>query len=192
MELLQSCTEPSICGLEGIGRGSYLNFDFRVILFPWQMKTCNDLHICICHRVCRFYIPMMKSWNGNIFRVTIYLCGEFTGHGWIPRTKPVKGSFDVFFDLRLNKRLSKQWWGWCRTLISMKTPGNGNNVYITGPLFGESIVHDRLPSQKTRDMELWWFYMSTETHYSKKTIKFWVIWEAVTLMWHDRNEIFYR
>ena len=25
--------------------------------------------------------------NGNIFRVTGHLCGEFTGHRWIPRTK---------------------------------------------------------------------------------------------------------
>ena len=30
---------------------------------------------------------MMKSSNGNIFRVTGHLCGEFTGHRWIPRTK---------------------------------------------------------------------------------------------------------
>ena len=26
--------------------------------------------------------------------------------------RPVTRGFDVFFDLRLNKRLSKQWWGW--------------------------------------------------------------------------------
>ena len=26
--------------------------------------------------------------------------------------RPVTQSFDVFFDLRLNTRLSKQWWGW--------------------------------------------------------------------------------
>ena len=26
--------------------------------------------------------------------------------------RPVTQSFDVFFDLRLNKPLSKQWWGW--------------------------------------------------------------------------------
>ena len=25
--------------------------------------------------------------NGNVFRVTCPLCGEFTGHRWIPRTK---------------------------------------------------------------------------------------------------------
>ena len=51
---------------------------------------------------------MMTSSNGNIFRVTGHLCGEFTG----PAQRPVTRSFDVFFDLRLNKRLSKQSWGW--------------------------------------------------------------------------------
>ena len=30
----------------------------------------------------------------------------------IPAQRPVTRSFDVFFDLRLNKRLSKQSWGW--------------------------------------------------------------------------------
>ena len=55
---------------------------------------------------------MMTSSNGNIFRVTGHLCGEFTGHRWIPRTEPVTRRFDVLFDLRLNKQLSKQSWGW--------------------------------------------------------------------------------
>ena len=50
---------------------------------------------------------MMTSSNGNILRVTGHLC-----HRWIPRTKASDGSVDVFFDLRLNKRLSKQSWGW--------------------------------------------------------------------------------
>ena len=50
-----------------------------------------------------FYTMMMSS-DGNIFRVTGPLCGEFTG----PTQRPVTRSFDVFFDLRLNKRLSKQ------------------------------------------------------------------------------------
>ena len=30
---------------------------------------------------------MMTSSNGNIFRFTGHLCGEFTGHRWIPHTK---------------------------------------------------------------------------------------------------------
>ena len=54
----------------------------------------------------------MTSSNGNIFRVTGPLCGEFTGPGEFPTQRPVTRSFDVFFDLRLNKRLNKQSWGW--------------------------------------------------------------------------------
>ena len=38
-------------------------------------------------------------------------CGEFAGPRWIPRTRLVTRSFDVFFDVRINKR-SKHWWGW--------------------------------------------------------------------------------
>ena len=55
---------------------------------------------------------MMTSSNGNIFRVTGPVCGEFTGPGEFTTQRPVTRSFDVFFDLRLNKRLSKQPWGW--------------------------------------------------------------------------------
>ena len=55
---------------------------------------------------------MMTSSNGNIFRITGPLWGEFTYPGEFPAQRPVTRSFDVFFDLRLNKRLSKQPWGW--------------------------------------------------------------------------------
>ena len=57
-------------------------------------------------------ITVMTSSNGNIFRVTGPLCGEFTGPGEFPTQRPVTRSFDAFFELRLNKRLSKQPWGW--------------------------------------------------------------------------------
>ena len=51
---------------------------------------------------------MMTSSNGNIFRIAGPLCGEFTGHPWIPLTKASDAELVVFFDLRMNKRLSKQ------------------------------------------------------------------------------------
>ena len=60
----------------------------------------------------RVTLYMMTSSNGNIFRVTGPFCGEFTGHRWIPHTKASDANFDVFFDLRRNKPLSKQSWGW--------------------------------------------------------------------------------
>ena len=55
---------------------------------------------------------MMTSSNGNIYRVTGHLYGEFTGPGEFPTQRPVTLSFNVIFDLRLNQRLSKQPWSW--------------------------------------------------------------------------------
>ena len=62
-----------------------------------------------------FPVFMMTSSNGNMFRVTGFcagnspatvgnspVTGEFSSH------RPVTRSFDVFFDLRLNRQLSKQ------------------------------------------------------------------------------------
>ena len=63
-------------------------------------------------------IFVMTSSNGNIFRVTGHLCGNSPVTDEFPTKRPVTRSFDVFFDLhlRLNKRLSKQWWGcWFET-----------------------------------------------------------------------------
>ena len=50
------------------------------------------------------------------FRVTGQLCVEFTGHPWITAQMPVTHILDVYFDLRPNKWLSKQWLGrWFET-----------------------------------------------------------------------------
>ena len=62
-------------------------------------------------------IHMMTSLHGIVFRVTWPLCGESTGHRWIPHTKSSDAEFTVLFDLRVNERLSKQSWGW-----SFETP----------------------------------------------------------------------
>ena len=85
--------------------------------FVWDVVIYHCLRYLILARKssCRFalycfvYITcMMTSSNGNIFRVTGPLCGEFTGPGEFPTQRPVTRSFDVYFDLRLNKRLCKQ------------------------------------------------------------------------------------
>ena len=47
------------------------------------------------------------------FSALLALCaGNSPATGEFPAQRPVTRSFDVFFDLRLNKRLSKQSWGW--------------------------------------------------------------------------------
>ena len=69
-------------------------------------------HICMQGTTSSICLHMMTSSNENIFRVTGPLCGEFTGPGEFPTQRPVTRSFGVFFDLSLNKKLSKQPWGW--------------------------------------------------------------------------------
>ena len=47
------------------------------------------------------------------FSTLLAICaGNSPVSGDFPATRPVTRSFDIFFDLRLNKRLSKLWWGW--------------------------------------------------------------------------------
>ena len=79
----------------------FKNLDYEVINSSWDafMVSAGD----------RLPLYIMASSNENIFRVTSHLCRKFTGHRWIPLKKPVTLSFDVSFDLRPNKRLSKQW-----------------------------------------------------------------------------------
>ena len=77
---------------------------------------CGQFWLCLAWLLYRAYVRqgniMMTSSNWNIFRVTGHLCGEFTGPRWIPLTKTSDAELWCFFDLRLNKRISKQSWGW--------------------------------------------------------------------------------
>ena len=75
---------------------------------------------------------MKTSSNGNIFRVTGHLCGEFSDE--FPAQRAVTRSFDVFFDLRLNKRMSKQSRGWWFETLSCPLWRCRNGDYYTGVL----------------------------------------------------------
>ena len=47
------------------------------------------------------------------FSALLDICaGNSSVTGEFPAQRPVTRSFDAFFDLRPNKRLNKQWWGW--------------------------------------------------------------------------------
>ena len=72
-----------------------ITFQLNISLNFFHSRNC----IWKCH--------MMMSSNWNIFRVTGPLCGESPITGEFPFQRPVLRSFDVSFDLCLNKRLSK-------------------------------------------------------------------------------------
>ena len=89
------------------------------VKLPWCQICCNRTGGTVTYHVENLRCHhagmtnyMMTSSNGNISRVTGPLCGEFTGPGEFPAQRPVTRSFDIFFDLRLNKRLTKQPWSW--------------------------------------------------------------------------------
>ena len=96
-------------------------------------------------------VIMMTSLNGNILRVTGLLRGNSPVTGEFPAQKPVTRIFDVFFDLRLNKRLSKQSWGWC-----FETPSSSLCRYRNA-LVKRTLVYLQLR------------YVVYETHLTKST-----------------------
>ena len=62
----------------------------------WEQRVVNrDAHFVVTDGIEVVITTMMTSSNGNIFRVTGPLCGEFTGPGKFPAQRPVTQSFDV-------------------------------------------------------------------------------------------------
>ena len=53
-----------------------------------------------------------RSWWRHQMETFSALLALFAGNSPVPAQRPVTRSFDVFFYLRLNRRLSKQPWGW--------------------------------------------------------------------------------
>ena len=62
------------------------------------------------------WITHITWWRHQMETFSVLLALQFTGNspvnGEFPSQRPATRSFDVFFDMCLNKRLSKQSWGW--------------------------------------------------------------------------------
>ena len=89
---------------------------FGAILFGIGFLGCCGAwkEIKIFLNVVRIDIPL-TWWRHQMetFSALLVLCaGNSPASGEFPAQRPVTRSFDVFFDLSLNKRLRKQSWGW--------------------------------------------------------------------------------
>ena len=82
----------------------------------WLSGTSTGKHWiigeCCARRIYQGQGRMMTSSNGNISASLTLCAGNSPVNGEFPAQRPVTRSLDVFFDLRLNKRLSKHSWGW--------------------------------------------------------------------------------
>ena len=129
----------------------------------------------VCTMSMAFRNFMMTSSNADIFRVTGHLCEEFTGLQWIPRTKASDAEFDVFFDLRLNQRLSKQSWGWWfETLLCPLWRHCNVSTKYWLYIFGETVIDFVKKISKALI-----FHNSTEDH--------WSMWLEMKALWPTRT-----
>ena len=151
----------------------------------------------------------MTSSNGNIFRVTGHLCGVFTGPRWIPRTKASDAELWCIFDLRQNKWLSKQSWGWwfetlscplwrhcnddiCTVLIgdvafkmnetSWNKLQNISWVRVVSYFFRQVYVHFKLRYKFMKQCE-----KSRSTVKWHVTINDWKVWPAIKQFYKSAN-----
>ena len=69
--------------------------------------------------------------------------------GEFPAQRPVTRSFEVFFDLRLNKSLSKQWWVWWFETLSPPLWRHANGNWI--------------------NLQMWMHLNGNQTHSAKNT-----------------------
>ena len=70
---------------------------------------------------CNWHVESNAWWRHQMesFFALLAICaGNSPVPGEFPTQRPVTRIFDVFFDLRLNKRLSKQSWGWWLETLS--------------------------------------------------------------------------
>ena len=84
----------------------------------------------------------------TFFALLAICAGNSPAPGEFPAQRPVTRSFDVFFDLHLNKRLSKQSWGWRFETLSRPLWRHRNVSRIPGPYFGFITVGERTVALK--------------------------------------------
>ena len=75
-----------------------------------------------------FSYPWWRYQMENISALLAICAGNSPVPGEFPTQRPVTWSFDVFFELRLNKRLSKQPWGWWFETLSCPLWNHRNAV----------------------------------------------------------------
>ena len=74
----------------------------------FQLLTADDVVLLFSKSGCYLQRPWTSSSSA-----LLALCAENSPvTAEFPSQRPMTRSFDVFFDIRLNKRLSKQSWGW--------------------------------------------------------------------------------
>ena len=79
---------------------------------------------------CKWRSPWWHHQMGTFSALLTICAGNSPVPGEFPTQRPVTRSFGVFFDLRLNKRLSKQPWGWWFETQSLSLWRHCNGLFL--------------------------------------------------------------
>ena len=96
------------------------HFKTHVILFSILIQILLH-HVVQLRQYCLRLWLVIAWWRHQMetFTALLAICaGNSPVPGEFPTQRPVTRSFDVYFDLRLNKQLSKQPWGWWLETLS--------------------------------------------------------------------------
>ena len=105
-------------------------------------------------RLCTYYIMIYKSnehlpeniewWRHQMetFSALLAICaGNSPVTGEFPIQRPVTRSFEILFDLRLNKRWSKHSWGWWFETLSCPLWRHCNGNYVIVAIIKYALTH---------------------------------------------------
>ena len=109
--------------------------------------------------------------------------------GEFPTQRPVTRSFDVFLDLRLNKPLSKQPWGWWFESLSRPLRRHRNDGINCAKLNCSRVsLSNGYPSSSASNAVLWCFLCYRPEQAFEQTIEWPVISGAIMLRWCHYNK----
>ena len=109
----------------------------------WSSRS-PAIRVCARYFAQDEFIEASTWWRHQmeIFSALLAICaGNSPVTGEFPTQRPVTRSLDIYFDLRPNERLSKQWWGWWFETLSRSLWRHRNEILkncVSGPLLWDS------------------------------------------------------
>ena len=129
----------------------YIIFFFKLQKY---MDMLNENRCPVCNSMTSGYGNAWWRHQMETFSALLAICaGNSPVPGEFPTQRPVTRSFDVYFDLRPDKRLSKQSWGWWFETPSRPLWRHRNGFPHCCPCVREPVATKRFPC----NAELWCF-----------------------------------
>ena len=142
---------PDIFNLKGLTHNNYAFWCSQMAMVALYIRGTPLRYISSLRHIRAILVGrliMMTSSNGNISALLAICAGNSPLSGEFPAQRPVTRGSDVYFDLHLNKWLSKQWWGWWFETLSHPLWRHCSDRPTTAQRFGFCISSRILESNR--------------------------------------------